>query len=1329
MRTALPFVLFFVIAMANAQSRIWQPTNESQALSRNANQERVIIPNQYKVFSLNATSLRAVLKNAPARFTEAGKNSATFVDFPFEDGRVERFKIQKATVMHPELEAKFPQIRAYVGQSMANPLNKIYFTDTQLGFRGLITGEKTIYIDPYAKGNTVDYIVYDRKNYNRQADDDWRCYADDLLEENDVDLEGAGILQRDIQDGRLRRYDIAISCTSEYTNYHDDGNNGNGDARADALAAMVITVARVNSVYERDLGVTFQLIANNNELIYFNGFAPGGDPEPYDNYDGGQMLSVNTSNITGIIGSGAYDIGHVFSTGGGGIAGTSPCATSSKGRGVTGIVTPEFDPFDIDYVSHEIGHQYGAGHTYYNACFGSKVSNDYEPGSASTILGYAGICVPNVQENSDAYFHARSIAQMSPSILGDACETEIVTGNTAPVANAGSNYTIPRSTPFILDGGASSDANGDTLTYCWEQYDNDGTYTQPPLSTNAGGPIFRTNFPVLDATRTFPNLEAIINNQTPTWEVLPSVGRQIDFRLTVRDNNINGGNTDHDDMIITVSGTAGPFVVNAPNTGSEIWYAGATETVTWSVNSTNSLSPNVNILLSTDGGYTYPITLASGVTNDGSHNITVPNNVGTNNRIKIEAASNIFFDISNQDFEIKAGTFEMVPTQNTVSTCQPTDAVFTFDYTPAPGFGETVTFSALNEPSGSSVGFSPASASTATTVTMTVSNIGAVTVGKYDFDIQGQSTSATETVGVSLNVFDNNIENSVLLTPSNGAGNQSTTLTLTWQPLNSASEYDVEISRDPKFATIDVSATVQNDNSYSASSLIAGEIYFWRVRPRNTCITGNFSELFVFQTANDTCITYDNEYFENGDNVWESGSNNAVSARVDVADNIIVNDVSFYMRATHSNVGVIKMQFSSPSATFSEIYNRDCSSGSNFDCTFTDSGSPLSCFGTPRLSGNILPGQAFTRFQGENAQGTWVLLATDRSSSSGTGTFNEFSVTICGELQIVNDVAVDTNLGLTLDQNSSALIDATRLSASQSGASASQIVYVVTELPAHGDLLLNASALAIGDTFTQDDVNNNLLNYSHDGSLNLADSFDFAIEGNNTALKGGETFNFTMNPTVVLVAAKAYLQGAMIGQAGTLMSDTLRANGVLPLASPYTDAITTTTPVLAATGNDAIVDWVWLELYSSPSNTLAASRSALVQRDGDIVDVDGTSAITMSTPPGDYFLVIGHRNHLNIKSANFFSMSTTSTVVDLSSSTAAVEGTSNAVKSVGSGIFALIVGDFDENGQVQNTDVAGIRPLLGQSGYDHADLDMNGQIQLTDINLGLRPNIGNGIQY
>lgn len=1120
MKKSLLFAaLLGLSSLITAQTASFFNSVPESAVSRSSAQERIIVPNNYKTVQLDLDGFSQSVQAAQSRLNS--RSATITAQFPKLDGGLESYTIYDSEVMHPDLQAKYPNIRSYFGISQENPLNKVYFTITSQGFRGLIRGEKTIYIDPYSKGDMSNYIIYERNQLKRDATDDWRCYADDLAE-NTIEKSSSDISNRNFQDGILRRYEIAIACTSEYTAYHNDGNNANGDARADALAAMVVTVARVNTVYEQDLAMTFQIVPRNDELIYFNGVSvgPNANGDPYDNYDGGQMLGVNTGNITGRIGSGSYDIGHVFSTGGGGIAGTSPCDDGGgKGRGVTGIVTPEFDPFDIDYVSHEIGHQFSAGHTYYNACFGSKVAEDYETGSASTIMGYAGICVPNVQENSDAYFHASSIERITNSVLGngglpqDTCDEEINIANDAPTAIAGSNYTIPISTPFILDATGTTDPNGDILTYCWEQYDNDGTFPQPPQATNAGGPVFRTLFPTTDPARTFPNLEAVINNETPTWEVLPSVARSMNFRLTVRDNNPLGGQTDQSNSVITVSGTRGPFLVSYPNAASITWYAGNTETVTWDVNNTAALSANVNILLSTDGGYTYPVTLASGVPNDGSQDITVPNNIGSSNRIKIEAASNIFFDLSNQDFEIKAGTWEFATGAPIQNVCQGDDATYFINFTPAPGYTDNVTFSASGNPSGTAVNFSPASTNTAGLITMTVSNTTGIPIGSYPITVTGTSnpSSDVETISTTFNVYDNTIGNVVQSSPANGAINQPAEAIFQWNALATAASYTVQIASTPDFNTVVEAATVFNVNTYQASSLSPGETYYWRVRPANPCVIGNFNTVFSFQTADQVCNTYTNEYFENNDFTWETNSTNAVSARMDVPDNIIINDVSFYMRADHTNINHIKMQFSSPEGRFAEIYNRDCS-GQDFDVTFSDAGSILTCGNVDgstnaSLEGVQQAGQLFTRFHGENAQGTWVLLATDRTAGSGGGTFNEFSVTVCGELQATTTIVIEENNVLNVTTGQTLLITNSVLEASQSGASTAQLSFVLDGIPGDGTLNLSGTPLNVGETFTQQDIDAGNLSYTNNGTAGGNDNFTFTVNGINSESLSGQIFN------------------------------------------------------------------------------------------------------------------------------------------------------------------------------------------------------------------------------
>ncbi|MBR9915765.1 MAG: DUF5011 domain-containing protein [Algicola sp.] len=279
-----------------------------------------------------------------------------------------------------------------------------------------------------------------------------------------------------------------------------------------------------------------------------------------------------------------------------------------------------------------------------------------EPGSGSTIMGYAGITgATDVQSNSDPYFHARSIEQITNYIKTTSCQTNTATGNAVPSVNAGSNYTIPKGTAFVLEGSATDANSGDVLTYCWEQYDENNASTTYPSVNATSGVAFRSYSPATDTKRYFPRLSTIKTGATSwQWEAVPNVARSLNFRLTVRDNRAGGATNNSDDMVVTVNGTAGPFVVNSPNT-NVTWNAGATETVTWNVAGTTGNGINaatVDIFLSTDGGNTYPITLASGVANDGSQAITVPNNQGNQNRVMVKGANNIFFDISNANFTI-----------------------------------------------------------------------------------------------------------------------------------------------------------------------------------------------------------------------------------------------------------------------------------------------------------------------------------------------------------------------------------------------------------------------------------------------------------------------------------------------------------------------------------------------------------------------------------------------------------------------------------------------------------------------------------------------------
>ena len=591
-----------------------------------------------QTFRLNIEGIKQALIDVPKRgqFT---KSSNTILSFPNEDGTFESFRIVEAAVLSPELQERYPNIKSYAGQGIDDPSAVIRFSISPLGFQSMKLSAKnpTTFIEALTK-NGSHYAVFKRAD-KINSNDDFEC---SVTAEVNKKLD-AGMQQKNADDAILRTYRLAVSTTGEYTAYH-------GGTKALALAAINQTMTRVNGIFENDFNVTMVLIGNNDSVIYTNA-----NSDPYSN---GNFNSQLQSTLTNVIGESNYDIGHLFArasnNGNAGCIGCV-CVNGQKGSAFTSRTDPEGDPFDVDYVAHEIGHQFGGNHTWtFNGNEGANAQ--MEPGSGSTIMGYAGITgATDVQNNSDPYFHARSIEQVTDYVKSTNCQTNTNTGNAVPSVNAGSNYTIPKGTAFVLDGSATDANSGDVLTYCWEQYDENNAATTNPSVNATSGVAFRSFSPKLVSQRYFPRLSTIKSGATSwQWEAVPNVARTLNFRLTVRDNKVGGAANNSDDMRVTVNGTAGPFIVNSPNTNVS-WNAGTTQTVTWNVAGTTGNgvnAANVDIFLSTDGGNTYPITLASGVSNDGSHNIVVPNAQGNQNRVMVRGSNNIFFDISNTNFRI-----------------------------------------------------------------------------------------------------------------------------------------------------------------------------------------------------------------------------------------------------------------------------------------------------------------------------------------------------------------------------------------------------------------------------------------------------------------------------------------------------------------------------------------------------------------------------------------------------------------------------------------------------------------------------------------------------
>lgn len=668
-------IVFF--ASGYSQNSLWSKTTP-QRVADLPLVERASSPLQSELFHLNLNAMKSLLLQAPNR--EVSSSSNVIIAFPLADGTLANFRMFEAPVMQSELAARYSDSKSYVGQGVEDKSASVRISTTMFGLHAMVfSSAGTTLVDPYTT-DLSNYIVYAKNQLvsNRS----FEC----LVEGDDAEVaEGLQAVQMSpaASDGKFRTYRLAMACTIEYASFHVNAAGLAGGTlaqkKAAVLAAMNVTMTRVNGLYERDMSLTMVLVNNNDSVIFV-------DSDSFDNDNAGTLINQSQTIIDGAIGSANYDIGHTVSTGGGGLASlNSPC-TNGKARGITGSPSPVGDPFDIDYVAHEMGHQFGATHTFNNSCGGNRTnSTAVEPGSGSTIMAYAGICAPDVQNNSNDHFHTVSIAQMSNFVAGTGnCAANINNGNAAPVVNAGTDYIIPTSTAFILKGSAT-DANGDALTYNWEQIDNQVTssigglvVTMPPLPTNNAGPAFRSSPSLTSPNRYMPNFASVLaGNLAPTWEVVPSVARNMNFALTVRDNRMpNGGQTGRDDMKVTTVAT-GPFQVTSPSVANVSWTSGSTQTITWDVAGTTGNGINtssVNILFSSDAGATFSTVLASAVPNNGSYTITLPAGLAAPYcRIMIEPVGNIYYAVSKS---IAVGyTVEVTNACNTYEGVIPNPAI------------------------------------------------------------------------------------------------------------------------------------------------------------------------------------------------------------------------------------------------------------------------------------------------------------------------------------------------------------------------------------------------------------------------------------------------------------------------------------------------------------------------------------------------------------------------------------------------------------------------------------------------------------------------------
>ena len=1069
-------------------------------------------PQKEEYYTLNyETLVKTISSNARAK---------TRISLPIGNGKMKEFEVQETFMMEEQLAKKYPSIKTYKGVS-ADGTMMVNFDLGPYGLHASIIGsEGDMYIEPVTNEDKNHYYFYLGKD---QIEEDEHVYSCGTTHEgkDQVSVSRDKIASLRSTSFDLLEYRLAIACTGEWGALRG--------TKEKALADIVTTVNRLNQIFEMDLGILVKLIARNDELIFLD---PAADPF-FVADNGKTLVEQNTGILNSIVGVASYDFGHVYTNrcnDVGGIASVSSVCSGVKGGGVS-CFSGNIIGTTNRIVAHEMGHQFGAEHTFNNCGENIKVGNDFEPGSGSTIMSYAGgPCGDNTLiATPDSYYHNASLVQIynymrDPMARGNGCANKILNENVSPVINnmPSSGLTLPISTPFMLEGSASDDNFSDQLTYCWEQKDA-GLVSAPLGFPFDNTPLFRSYIPNEKSYRLFPNSEDLLSGTSSIAEVLPFYKRSMNFAFTVRDNNPEAGASVWEFVKFEVTDQAGPFLITSPNNNIAIT-GGDKMDIKWDVANTDQAPVNcktvdifLHILGDLDPANFVPVALS--VPNTGTAKVTIPDTVTTSARFIVKASENVFFDLSNVYFPVNKTTkpgYTFLVTAEGRDFCLPASTKINIQTATIAQFDGSVRLEFEGLPEGMQITSSKDSIIAGEDASLDVTMTNEIPTGKYQITILAISDALGDTTTsiVEYEVTSTSFVGLNPLTPTNGTQNLEGLPFFTWAPATNTDIYTLEVSNTPTFDSLVVNVQVADTARASTKFLEKSSLYFWRVKSANTCGTSTYSPVQVFGTETLACKNY--EAKDLPINITQSGKP-TIESKVIIADNFNIVDLNVKsISIDHDNFKDLKATLVSPLDKSVVLFNSQCPRRMNLNFGFdNDAPSIFTCATTPDTK--YKPTETLDIFNNDASNGTWKLIIEDVVSGSG-GSLKGFSLELCGNIEVTRPVV--SLQEILVAHKKAAVITADALSTISTGTAPEKLTYTILSLTAQGKISKAGLFLNVGDVFTQADVNAGIIIYENAGPElseggSALDFLEMIVENDASGWEGSFalTFNIQNIPT------------------------------------------------------------------------------------------------------------------------------------------------------------------------------------------------------------------------